>query len=103
MPTTRYAPATANAAPNAWRAYTRYPVMIGAAIPEIWFEKFRMPPTRPTLPRGAINDGSDHPTGDAADRPPIESVIQASAWKAECEPAQPRMPRPMAVPPTSTV
>ena len=40
---------------------------MGAAMPESWFEKLTMPPTVPTLPRGAISDGTDQPTGGAAE------------------------------------
>ena len=40
--------------------------MIGAQIPEIWFEKLMIPPTLPTSLRRAIMDGSDQPTGEAA-------------------------------------
>ena len=79
---------------------TTYPVMIGAAIPESWLEKFTMPPTVPTLPRGAIIDGTDHPTGAAAARPPMEMLIQISARVAVWACAAPRMPSPNAVPQT---
>ena len=43
-----------------------------------------IPPTLPTLLRGAINDGIDQPTGDAAERPPMEMLIQMSAVIALC-------------------
>src|SRR5271168_1435193 len=76
--------------------------MIGAEMPESWFEKLMIPPTLPTLLRGAINDGTDQPTGEAAERPPIEMLIQMSAVIALCVFAAPRMPRPHAVPATST-
>ena len=79
MPTTRYAAATKNAAAKDCRPLTRYPVMTGAAMPEIWFDKFMMPPTEPTLSPGAMSDGIDQPTGAAADNPPIETLIQKSA------------------------
>src|ERR1700756_3100078 len=77
--------------------------MIGAPIPESWLEKLIIPPTFPTLLRGAINDGIDQPTGDAAERPPMETLIQISAVIALCVFAAPRMPRPQAVPPTRTL
>src|SRR5271168_3421473 len=77
--------------------------MIGAQIPESWFEKLMIPPTRPTLFRGEIKEGTDQPTGDAAERPPIEMLIQISAVIALCVFAAPRMPRPQAVPPTRTL
>src|ERR1700744_1253991 len=75
---------------------------MGAAIPESWLEKFMIPPTLPTHPRGAISDGIDHPTGAAAERPLIEMLIQNRACPALCACAAPRMPSPKAVPPTST-
>jgi len=53
--------------------------MMGAAIPESWLEKLMMPPTLPTLLGGAMSDGMDHPTGDAAERPPMEMLIQMRA------------------------
>src|SRR5258708_4896443 len=62
-----------------------------------------IPPTLPTLLRGVINDGIDQPTGDAAERPPMETLSQISAVVALCVYAAPRMPRPQAVPPTSTL
>src|SRR5580658_5585156 len=77
--------------------------MIGAQMPESWFEKLMIPPTLPTLLRGAINDGTDQPTGDAAESPPIEMLIQISAVIALCVFAAPRMPRPQAVPTMRTV
>src|ERR1700722_17736502 len=76
--------------------------MMGAAMPDSWFEKLMIPPTFPTLLRGAINDGIDQPTGEAAESPPIEMLIQMSAVIALCVFAAPRMPRPHAVPPTRT-
>src|SRR5271170_8221779 len=76
--------------------------MTGAQMPDSWFEKLMIPPTRPTLLRGAIKDGMDQPTGEAAERPPIEMLIQMSAVVALCVFAAPRMPRPQAVPPTRT-
>src|SRR6266576_4974275 len=76
--------------------------MTGAQMPESWFETLMIPPTFPTLLRGAINDGIDQPTGDAADRPPMEMLIQISAVVALCVFAAPRMPKPQAVPPTRT-
>src|SRR5580658_6230264 len=77
--------------------------MIGAQMPESWFEKLMIPPTLPTLLRGAIKEGTDQPTGDAAESPPMEMLIQISAVIALCVFAAPRMPRPQAVPPTSTL
>ncbi len=77
--------------------------MIGAPMPESWFEKLMIPPTFPTLLRGAINDGIDQPTGDAAERPPMEMLIQISAVVALWVFAAPRMPRPQAVPPIRTL
>src|SRR5258708_12084717 len=77
--------------------------MIGSHIPESWFEKLMIPPTFPTQLRGAINDGIDQPTGDAAESPPMEMLIQISAVIALCVFPAPRMPRPQAVPPTRTL
>ena len=62
-----------------------------------------MPPTVPTWPRGAIIEGIVHPMGAAADRPPIDRLIQNSALAAVCAVAAPKMPRPNAVPTISTV
>src|ERR1700748_3365780 len=61
-----------------------------------------IPPTRPTLLFGAISEGIDHPTGEAADNPPIEMLIHTSAVVALCVFAAPRIPSPHAVPPIST-
>src|SRR3981081_1671884 len=94
---------TPKAHANDCRAATKYPVMIGAPMPESWLEKLMIPPTFPTLLRGAINDGIDQPTGDAAESPPIEMLIQTSAVIALWVFAAPRMPRPQAVPPTRTL
>src|SRR5579862_8455694 len=77
--------------------------MIGAQIPESWLEKLIIPPTRPTLLRGAIREGTDQPTGDAADRPPMEMLIQISAVVALCVSPAPRIPRSQAVPITRTL
>src|SRR5258705_13828320 len=77
--------------------------MIDAQMPESWFEKLMIPPTFPTLLRGAINDGIDQPTGDAADRPPMETLSQISAVIALCVFPAPRMPSPQADPPTRNV
>src|ERR1700751_5086463 len=85
------------------RFATRYPVMMGAAIPESWLEKLMIPPTLPTLLRGAIREGIDHPTGEAAERPPMEMLIQIRAVTGLWVFAAPRMPRPKAVPPMSMV
>ena len=57
-----------------------------------------MPPTVPTLPRGEIIDGIDHPIGAAAESPPSEMLIQISARIAVCAWAAPSMPSPNAVP-----
>src|SRR5277367_6150774 len=76
--------------------------MTGAQMPDSWFEKLMIPPTLPTLLRGAINDGTDQPTGEAAERPPIDMLIQMSAVVTLCVFAAPRMPRPQAVPATRT-
>src|SRR5215470_15801686 len=84
-------------------AATTKPVTIGAAIPEIWLLKFIMPPTVPTLSRGAIKPGIDQPTGAAIERPVMESVIQKRADGAACEYATPKIPSPSAVPPTRMV
>ena len=46
-------------------------------MPEAWFERLMMPPTLPTLLRGAISDGTDQPTGAADERPPIEMLKRA--------------------------
>ena len=48
-------------------------------MPEIWFDVFMIAPTDPTLSPGAISEGTDHPTGAAADSPPIETLIQKTA------------------------
>src|SRR5271168_127700 len=69
---------------------------------EIWVTKFMIPPTLPTLSRGAINPGIDHPTDAAADRPPIDKLIQKSAQVAVVANAAPRIPIPREVPPIST-
>ena len=65
-----------------WCAANKYPVMVDAAIPETWLEKFMMPPTRPTLFLLAIKPGTDQPTGAAAESPPIEMLIQNKACVA---------------------
>ena len=62
-----------------------------------------IPPTVPTLPRGAIIEGIDQAMGAAAARPPIEMLIQSKARKAVWAWAAPRMPRPKVVPQTRTV
>src|SRR5271170_2730974 len=61
-----------------------------------------MPPTLPTLSRGAIKPGIDHPTEAAADSPPIDMLIQNSAHAVEVAKAAPRIPTPRDVPPTKT-
>ena len=38
-----------------------------------------IPPSVPTPRSGAMSAGIDHPTGDAADKPPIETEIQKTA------------------------
>ena len=53
--------------------------------------------------RGAISDGTDHPTGAAADSPPMETLIQKSACAGRVRLAAPRIPSPSVVPPISTV
>src|SRR3981189_2541070 len=93
---------TPKAHANDCRAATRYPVMIGAPMPESWLEKLIIPPTFPTLLRGAINDGIDQPTGDAAERPPMEMLIQIRAVIGIGVFAAPRLPRPQSVHPTRT-
>jgi len=62
-----------------------------------------IPPNLPTLLRGAMRDGMDKPTGDAAERPPMEMLIQMRAVTALWVLAAPTMPRPNAVPPMRTV
>ena len=71
-------------------------------IPDTWHTKFTIPPTLPTLLRGAINAGIDQPTGAEAERPPIDRPIHSSARIAVCAWAAPKMPSPHAVPATST-
>src|SRR5277367_3955269 len=61
-----------------------------------------MPPTLPTLSRGAIKPGIDQPTEAAADRPPIDKLIQNSAHAVEAAKAAPRIPTPSVVPPIRT-
>src|SRR6202011_5218676 len=79
-----------------------YPVTIGAAMPAIWLAKFRIPPSVPTLSRGAINEGIDQPTGEAADNPPIDMLIQKTAANGVSDRVAPKMPSPKVVPPIST-
>src|SRR3981081_2873547 len=95
-------PATAKAQKKERVACTTYPVTIGAEIPESWLPKFRIPPSVPTLSFGAIKEGIDQPTGDAADNPPIDRLIQNSADVAVCAFAAPKIPSPRAVPPIRT-
>ena len=38
-----------------------------------------MPPTEPTLSPGAMSEGTDQPTGEAAESPPMETLIQKRA------------------------
>src|SRR5258706_1675847 len=83
-------PATAKAQKNERVACTTYPVTIGAAIPASWLPKFRIPPSVPTLSFGAIKEGIDQPTGDAADNPPIHRLIQISALVVVCACAAPK-------------
>src|SRR5271154_7287754 len=71
---------------------------MGAAIAESWLPKFMIPPSVPTLSRGAIRDGIDQATGAAADNPPIAMVIQTSALSADRAYAAPNIPKPSAVP-----
>ena len=78
-------------------------MMMGAQMPESWLEKFMIPPTFPTLLLGAISEGTDQPTGDAADSPPMEMLIQISAVIALCVFAAPRIPKPHVVPATIIV
>src|SRR5882724_5998825 len=61
-----------------------------------------IPPSVPTLSRGAINDGIDQPTGDAAESPPIETLIQKTAATGLKDRVAPKIPSPSAVPPMST-
>ena len=72
-------------------------------MPEIWLEKFMMPPTLPTSSRRAMSEGMDQPTGAAAERPPMEMLIQSRACAAVWAWTAPRMPRPKAVPPMRTI
>src|SRR5438045_3161465 len=65
-------------------AATTKPVTIGAAIPESWLLKFMIPPTVPTLSRGAISDGIDQPTGAAIESPVSANAIHVTAPCAEC-------------------
>src|SRR5215469_9147399 len=75
---------------------------MGAKIPASWLEKFKMLPSVPTLSRGAISDGIDQPTGDAADSPPIDRLIHSTASMMVADRVAPKIPSPQAVPPTST-
>ncbi len=43
-----------------------------------------IPPTFPTSLRRAISEGSDQPTGAAADNPPMEILIQIRAHGSVC-------------------
>src|SRR5579859_3152509 len=79
------------------------PVTIGAAIPDSWLLKFMIPPTVPTLSRGAINDGIDQPTGAAMESPVSANAIHATAPCAECAYGTPKMHKPTEVPPKRTV
>ena len=65
-------------------ALTTYPVTMGAAIPARWLQKLTIPPRVPTLSRGAMSEGMDQPTGEAADNPPIDMLIQNSAAMGVC-------------------
>src|SRR5690349_13989022 len=71
-------------------------------MPASWLHKFRIPPKVPTLSRGAIREGIDQPTGDAADNPPMEILIQNSAFATLCACAVPNIPKPNVVPTMST-
>ena len=53
-------------------------------MPASWLPKFKMPPRVPTLYRGAISDGTDQPTGEAADNPAMARLIQISAPTTLC-------------------
>src|SRR5580658_10210858 len=99
MPATRNAAAPPNAQKNECVIDAMYPVTIGAEIAESWLPKFIIPPTVPTLSRGAISDGTDQATGAAADNPPIARLIQMRAVVALCAYAAPSIPKPRVVPP----
>src|ERR1700723_361048 len=94
IPITRNAAAAPNAQEKECVAWRIYPVMIGAAMPAIWFARFRIPPSVPTLSRGAIKDGIDQPTGEAADNPPIDMLIQKTAANGVTDCVAPKIPIP---------
>src|SRR5215469_17403489 len=76
---------------------------MGAAIAEIWLEKFIIPPPLPLLEFGTSKEGRLHNTGEAAERPPMAMVIQISADIRLCANAAPPIPKPQKVPAISTV
>src|ERR1700733_9611196 len=62
-----------------------------------------MPPTVPTLSRGAISEGTVHATGAAAARPPRARLIHSSAAIGLYARVVPRIAKPIAIPPTITL
>src|SRR5580700_1517905 len=72
--------------------------MIGARMPAIWLEQFAILASVPTLSRGAINEGTVHATGAAAESPPSARLIQQSAATALLGCAAPNIASPKPVP-----
>src|SRR5690242_13299537 len=62
-----------------------------------------IPPTVPTLSRGAINEGADQPTGAAMETPVAVTASQITADCTVRAVGTPKMQRPTQVPPTSTI
>jgi len=102
IPTAKNTAAATNALEKLRVPATIYPVMIGARIAAICVQKFEIAPTVPTLSLGAIRDGTDHPTGAAAESPAIEMVIQNNAAVAVRACYAPTIASPIAVPPINT-
>src|ERR1700739_668385 len=67
------------------------------------FRKFIIPPMVPVPPRGAISDGIDQPTGDAAASPLSATEIQTIAQTGSVVTVAPNTARPSSIPTTSTV
>src|SRR5487761_565372 len=65
--------------------------------------KFMIPPTVPVPPLGAINEGSDQPTGAAAASPVRASEIQATATTGRVVVVAPNTARPTNIPTRNTV
>src|SRR5208282_728481 len=98
MPRSRTSVAMAKAAAKEWVAETMYPVMMGAEMADNWPQKFARAPTVPTLPCGAIREGTVQATGAAAARPPNAMLIHTRAVAGECAWAAPQIARPRLVP-----